>query len=301
MSDHTAPPAPLDGSSGNLLARTEPKVKAAALVAFLTPLALYYVYRYVPGVSSLPHELDALVGTLVTGLLTFAAGYAARAVDRVDLFTQPLLEKAGRAVNGAVGHVVGVSEADDLESWARQIGGKVVHPLEQAAQAVAGAAEVAAVAGADPLAAARAAIPAARTEVLDAVQSAGAAVAADLAPVAAQALADAPVLVPAVAVQAQGSPAAAADELRAELQKLLARLDGSSGTPIADAVAAVSAPVSAPATAEIPVVSTAGVRPAVPGPVTEPLPAVDVPDPVAAGRAEVPVASSITVSAPTAG
>jgi hypothetical protein len=66
--------------------RTEPKVKASALAATLTPALLWALHTYVPGAATLPVEVQATVGVLVTGGLTWLSGYLTRTVDRTDVF-----------------------------------------------------------------------------------------------------------------------------------------------------------------------------------------------------------------------
>lgn len=268
MADQTAPLPPHDGATGNLVQRAEPKVKAASLAALLTPLALYYLYRYVPGISALPHELDALVATLVTGAATFAAGFAARAVDRVDLFARPLEARAAAAVTRAGDDTIGASAVDELEAWTKRIATDVAVPVKTAAAAAVHAVEDAASAGRDPVAAARAELPRVTSAAATALEDGRAEATAALAPVVEQAVADAPTVV--ADVTAAGPTQKSADELMAELRKLIDGLDPAA-TPIADAAQA-----AAQVTAQrepVPVIP-APAAPVDPAPVTAPMAAV---------------------------
>ena len=98
-----ANPGEHDGAAGSVAARTEPKVRAATVAATLTSAVLYLLHAYVPGVAELtavlPGELEAAVAVLVTGAVTWLAGFATRAVDRIDLFEE---EEAGPAVTAEV-------------------------------------------------------------------------------------------------------------------------------------------------------------------------------------------------------
>lgn len=85
----TAATPTLDGANGNLLARTEPKVRAASLAALLTPIALFYGHRYLPGGEELPQYVALSVDAVITGAVAWVAGFAAKAVDRLDLFADP--------------------------------------------------------------------------------------------------------------------------------------------------------------------------------------------------------------------
>jgi len=76
----------VDGGRGGLLARTEPKVKAASAVAFLATLAVGLVHHFLPLVDSLPVEAQLSADGLVVGAVTWLAGWCAKAADRVDLF-----------------------------------------------------------------------------------------------------------------------------------------------------------------------------------------------------------------------
>lgn len=73
-------------SSWNVLRRAEPKVRAAAIAAVASPVALFYAHTYLPGVDRMPTELLVGVDAGVTGLVVFLAGFAAKAVDRIDLW-----------------------------------------------------------------------------------------------------------------------------------------------------------------------------------------------------------------------
>jgi hypothetical protein len=238
-----------DGSTGNLVQRAEPKVKAASIAALLTPLALYYLYRYAPGVSSLPHELDVVLATLVTGGATFAAGFAARAVDRIDLFVKPYAEKAQQAADRALGAPV----VDELEAWAKDIAA----PVKAAAVDAVHAVEAAAEAGHDPLQAVEEQAPKVAEALGDAVADGRAEAGQAAGPVAAELAADAPALV--ADVTAAPTSPKTAEELMAELRKMIALLDA--GTPIADAAQAQTAPADPPAadppTAPLPAVPAA--------------------------------------------
>jgi hypothetical protein len=250
------PPPVHDGSAGNLLQRAEPKVKAASLAALLTPLALYYLYRYVPGIAGLPHELDVILATAVTAAATFAAGYAARAVDRVDLVFGSLASKAAAAVTRAGDQTIGAKATDELESYVREIGGKVVGPVKAAVVDAVHAVETAAVSGQDPLAAAEGEAP----KVLDSLQEAIADGRAEVAQVAAPALAEVAAAAPALIADVAAAPKST-DELMAELRRMIDQLGD--GTPIADAsqaaVVAAPAPVAIPAPADPPTAPMAAV------------------------------------------
>lgn len=225
MSAQNLPLPVHDGSTGNLIQRAEPKVKAASIAALLTPLALYYLYRYAPGVSSLPHELDVVLATLVTGAATFAAGFAARAVDRIDLFVKPYAEKAQQAAD----RTLGADTVDELETWAHEIAAPVKTAVVDAVHAVEAAAE----AGHDPIQAAE-----------------------EQAPKVAEALDDAVADAPAPAAPATEDPAPkTAEQLMAELRKMIADFDPTS-TPIGDAAQAQTAPTDPP-TAPLPAVPAA--------------------------------------------
>lgn len=85
-SRHAAPVQQLDGASGSVLARTEPKVRASAVAATVSAVLLWLIHRYVPGAAVLPAPVEAGIGAVLTGCVSWAAGYLARAVDRLDLF-----------------------------------------------------------------------------------------------------------------------------------------------------------------------------------------------------------------------
>lgn len=231
------PPAPHDGTTGNLLTRAEPKVKAASIAALLTPLASFYAYKYVPGIAALPHELDVLVATLLTAVCVFAAGFAARAVDRIDLVFAPLAAKAEKAAD----RTIGARATDELETWAKGIAAPVKTAVVDAVHAV----ERAAGAGEDPIQAATSALPAVESSLEQAVAAGRAEAATVLAPAITEAVAEAPTVLAQAA-----TPAGSAAELEALFRQMLARLDDTDG----------------PATAEIPVIPAQ----APPAPATQP-------------------------------
>ena len=89
------PPGPLpmptaprrhNGRDGNVLRRSEPKVRAASVAALLTPLALFYGHQFLPGIEAMPVEAVLAVDSALTGMAVFVAGFVAKAVDRLDLF-----------------------------------------------------------------------------------------------------------------------------------------------------------------------------------------------------------------------
>lgn len=66
----------------------EPKVRAATAAAstaagVLVPAVLWLIGRLLG--ADVPVAFEGLIGLLITGVCTFAAGYAARHVDRVRL------------------------------------------------------------------------------------------------------------------------------------------------------------------------------------------------------------------------
>jgi hypothetical protein len=89
MAGHAAPPARLDGAAGSVVARTEPKVRAASAAAVITSVLLSLAVQFVPALGQLPAEVQTVLGVAVTGLVTGAVtwlcGYLTRAVQRVDL------------------------------------------------------------------------------------------------------------------------------------------------------------------------------------------------------------------------
>lgn len=232
---------PFDGTTGNPLSRAEPKVRAAGLTALLSPLALYYLYEYVPGISSLPHQLDAALGAVAVGALTFAAGFAAKAVDRVDLFTRGEMAKVEAEVRPTLVKTFGERAVDDVEHFVHQLHDECLPPLENAVEAAVGQFEQAVTAGTDPVAAARDELPAleqAGHAAVDVAVADGRAEGPALVAEAVGGLAAAhPELVDAVAPTLEQAAVGSNQELADMLRHMLSLL-GEGDTPIADAVRA---------------------------------------------------------------
>lgn len=239
----TSPPAPFDGSTGNVLRRAEPKVRAAGAVALLAPVVLYYLAQGIPQLSAQPPVVLVLAGAVLTGLLTFAAGFATRAVDRVDLRAN-LKASAGDALDATVGAAVP----------AAQMGVATVLPrLSPAAQVVI-AAEAATVARQVDTAAPVAA------PVVDA-----AATAAQAAPAVTTVAAD-----PGVQRAAAVAHAAELLGINPAMMGTLASLYASDAvsTPVYDRMVSAQA-----ATVEMPAVTPTGSTAATPAPTAAPTPA----------------------------
>lgn len=264
---------PFDGSSGNLLSRAEPKVRAASLTALLAPVVLYYLYEYVPGISSLPHQLDAVLGAAIVGALTFAAGFAAKAVDRVDLFARAEAAKLDSVVGPVLVKTFGEHAAEEIRHVAHEVYQDVVPPLEDAAREAVHGFEAAVGAGADPVSAARAEVTPLTDAAQDALDVAVADGRAEAPEVLAEAVSGAAEAHPEVAAQVAPvlEQAAGAVESNAELadmlRHMLALLEPTSDTPIGDAAAVATQsalpPVPAPAapadppTTEMPAINPA--------------------------------------------
>lgn len=232
---------PFDGAAGNPISRAEPKVRAAGLTALLSPLALYYLYEYVPGIDRLPHQLDAAIGAVLVGALTFAAGFAAKAVDRVDLFTRGEAAKVEAEVRPALVKTFGERAVDDVESWVHTIHDEVVPPLVEAAHTAVQAVESAIGAGVNPVAAVQNELPIltqAAHEAVDVAVTDGRSAGPALVAEAVSGLAAAhPALVDAVAPTIEQAAVGSNQELADMLRQMLSLL-GEGDTPIADAVRA---------------------------------------------------------------
>lgn len=273
MGDHTtdATAVPIvanhDGSSGTILNRAEPKVRTASAVALVTPLVSFFVLKYVPGLSSLADAVDAIVATVLTGVLTFAAGYLTRPVRRIDL----LLTSAEHAVWSEVSKTAGARVEAELEDWVHTVGMVAQPALASAESAVVGLvrhSSAAAAAGTDPIVAARVSAP----ETLAALQAAAKQAAeaeAEAARTAARQAAAAELQARLSAATGAGTNPNTTDLIEA-IRRGLDALDGSA-TPIGDAaraavptaeialppvppvIPAPAAPVE-PATTEMPVI-----------------------------------------------
>lgn len=279
MGDHTtdATAVPVvedhDGTDGNLLTRAEPKVRVASTVALLTPVISFELLHYVPGLANLSPVVDAFVATLLTGLLTFIAGYLTRPVNRIDLF----VTKAEASVRREVTHAVGAQWEGHLEDWVHDVATAVTPAVHAAETAVLGAVHAvsgAAAAGTDPIVAARLEAP----HVKAALAEAAARAAADAKAAAERAAREAAATELADRL-AKVSGGEGTDELIDAIRKGLDALDVNA-TPIGDAardavptaidvlpalpVPAPVTPVQTPEVPAAPVTQEIPVQPAVP-------------------------------------
>jgi hypothetical protein len=74
-------PPPLDQADVVTAGTVEPKVRAATTAATVVPFVLWLLSAYLFH-GEVPLPVQGIVGTLITGGCTFAAGYLARHVDR---------------------------------------------------------------------------------------------------------------------------------------------------------------------------------------------------------------------------